>query len=108
LWADKARFELDRIGGRTSVGDDLTPAEAKIARLVARGHTNREVAAELVVAVHTVEAALTRIYAKLGVRSRTELTLRLSGHGGTDPRAPAARRGSATASDSAPPATRRR
>ena len=51
----------------------LTPTEARIAELVAPASTNREVAAELVVTVHTVEAALTRIYAKLGVRSRTEL-----------------------------------
>ena len=72
LWADKARAELGRIGGRTPAGENLTATEAKIAELVARGLTNREVAAELVLAVHTVEAVLTRIYAKLGVRSRTE------------------------------------
>ena len=77
LWADKARAELGRIGGRTPVGETLTPTEAKIAELVARGLTNRQVAAELVVTVHTVETALTRVYAKLGVRSRTELTLQL-------------------------------
>ena len=79
LWADKARAELARIGGRTPAGENLTPTEAKIAPLVARGLTNREVAAELVVTVHTIEAALTRIYAKLGVRSRTELSRRLAG-----------------------------
>ena len=78
LWADKARAELGRIGGRTPVGDHLTPTEAKIAELVASGLSNREVAAELVVAVHTIEAALTRIYAKLRVRSRTELTRQLA------------------------------
>jgi DNA-binding NarL/FixJ family response regulator len=39
--------------------------------------TNKEAAAELVVAVHTIEAALTRVYAKLGVRSRTELARKL-------------------------------
>ncbi|MGZ4401192.1 MAG: helix-turn-helix transcriptional regulator, partial [Gaiellaceae bacterium] len=55
-------------------GRRLTPAETRIAELVARGLTNREVAGELVVAVHTVEAALTRIYDKLEVRSRSELT----------------------------------
>ncbi|MGZ4384102.1 MAG: AAA family ATPase [Gaiellaceae bacterium] len=74
LWAGKARAELDRIGGRTPAGRRLTPAETRIAELVARGLTNREVAGELVVAVHTVEAALTRIYDKLEVRSRSELT----------------------------------
>jgi DNA-binding CsgD family transcriptional regulator len=46
--------------------------------LVAAGHTNREVAAELFLTVHTVEKALTRIYSKLGVRSRAELARRLA------------------------------
>jgi DNA-binding CsgD family transcriptional regulator len=45
--------------------------------LVAEGRTNREVAAALFVTEHTVEAALTRVYRKLGVRSRGELAVRL-------------------------------
>ena len=49
------------------------PAERRVATLVARGRTNREVAAALVLAERTVETHLTHIYAKLGVRSRTEL-----------------------------------
>jgi DNA-binding CsgD family transcriptional regulator len=73
LWAKRARAELARIGGRTSSGDELTVAEQRIAELVVTGRTNREVAAELFVTVRTVEAALTRIYRKLDVRSRTEL-----------------------------------
>jgi DNA-binding CsgD family transcriptional regulator len=73
IFALRAQAELDRIGGRTPASQLLTPAEQRIADLVARGLTNREVAAELVVAIHTVEAALTRIYAKLNIRSRTEL-----------------------------------
>lgn len=47
-----------------------------MAVLVAAGRTNREVAAELFTTVSTVEAHLTRIYRKLGVRSRTELARR--------------------------------
>ena len=43
------------------------------------GRTNREVAAELVVSVRAVEANLTRVYAKLGVRSRAELAARFRG-----------------------------
>ena len=78
LWAERARAELDQIGGRASSGDELTRQERRIADLVAAGGTNREVAAALFVTVHTVEAALTRIYGKLGVRSRTELASRLS------------------------------
>ncbi|HKN94131.1 MAG TPA: AAA family ATPase [Thermoleophilaceae bacterium] len=70
--AERARDELSRLGGRrTSPG--LTPTERRIAELVAQGNTNREVAAKLVVTAGTVEAHLTRIYGKLGIRSRTEL-----------------------------------
>jgi DNA-binding NarL/FixJ family response regulator len=45
---------------------------------VAEGRTNREVAAALFVTERTVEAALTRVYGKLGVRSRTELARKLA------------------------------
>jgi DNA-binding CsgD family transcriptional regulator len=76
LWAAKTRAELGRIAGRAPASEGLTPAEARIAERVARGLTNREVAAELVIEVHTVEAALTRIYGKLGVRSRAQLVRR--------------------------------
>jgi DNA-binding CsgD family transcriptional regulator len=76
LWADKARAELVRIGGRAPSSAELTPTEAKVAALVASGSTNREVAEALFVSVHTVEANLKRIYRKRGVRSRTELASR--------------------------------
>jgi DNA-binding CsgD family transcriptional regulator len=78
LWAEKARSELARLGGRTAVGDELTPTERRIAELVAMGKANKEVAAQLFVTPRTVEGHLTRIYAKLGVRSRAELAHRLS------------------------------
>ncbi len=77
LWAEKARNELARIGGRAPSRGELTEAERRIAVLVAEGRTNREVAAALFVTEHTVEGALTRAYRKLGVRSRTELAHRL-------------------------------
>jgi DNA-binding CsgD family transcriptional regulator len=73
LWADKARAEQARIGGRAPSSIDLTSTEARVAELVAAGGTNREVADALFVSVHTVEANLKRIYRKLGIRSRTEL-----------------------------------
>jgi len=53
---------------------DLTPQEQAVAHLVASGRTNREVAGELLLSVKTVEVHLTRIYVKLGVSSRSQLT----------------------------------
>jgi DNA-binding CsgD family transcriptional regulator len=75
-WIEKARSELGGISGRTRE-DGLTAAERRVAVLVAAGRTNREVAAELFLGERTVAGHLTRIYAKLGVRSRTELARRL-------------------------------
>jgi DNA-binding CsgD family transcriptional regulator len=74
------RTELSRIGGRVAAGDDLTARERHIAELVADGKKNKEVAAELVVTERTVESALTQIYRKLEVRSRTELARKLNAH----------------------------
>jgi DNA-binding CsgD family transcriptional regulator len=54
-------------------GDSLTPTERRIADLVAAGQSNPEIAATLYVSVKTVEANLTRIYRKLGLRSRVDL-----------------------------------
>jgi DNA-binding CsgD family transcriptional regulator len=71
-WAEKARGELGRIGGRRRA-EGLTAAERRVAVLVAEGRTNQEVAAALFLAERTVASHLTHIYAKLGVRSRTEL-----------------------------------
>jgi len=78
LWSEKTRGELARIGGRAPSPDELSATEQRVAALVAAGRTNAEVAAELFLTVHTVEKALTRIYSKLGVRSRTELARKLA------------------------------
>ena len=75
-WAAETRAELGRIGGRKSEAG-LTAAERRVAALVAEGQTNREVAASLFLGERTVAGHLTHIYAKLGVRSRTELARRL-------------------------------
>jgi DNA-binding CsgD family transcriptional regulator len=80
LWAEQSRAERARIGGR-SRRDGLTATEAQVAALVAEGRTNKEVAAALFVTANTVEAHLTRVYAKLGVRSRNELARALSEQG---------------------------
>jgi DNA-binding NarL/FixJ family response regulator len=78
LWASRARAELARLGGRRPAGQRLTPTEQRIAELVARGRSNKEVAAETFTTVRTVEGHLTRIYSKFGVRSRAELAHRLA------------------------------
>ena len=75
-WVEKARAELGSIGGRRRE-EGLTAAELRVAALVAEGQTNREVAAALFLGERTVASHLTHIYAKLGVRSRTELARRL-------------------------------
>jgi DNA-binding CsgD family transcriptional regulator len=72
----KARGELGRIAGRRRQ-EGLTAAERRVAALVAEGRTNREVAAALFLGERTVASHLTHIYAKLGVRSRTELARRM-------------------------------
>jgi DNA-binding CsgD family transcriptional regulator len=75
-WAARARAELARVGGRPPSPAGLTATEAEVARLVARGLTNREVADALFMSPSTVKANLARIYGKVGVRSRTELAVR--------------------------------
>ena len=78
LWAERARAELRRVSGRAPTQGALTPAESRIAALVAEGKTNREVAAALFLSERTVEGHLSRVYGKLGVRSRTELARELA------------------------------
>jgi DNA-binding CsgD family transcriptional regulator/tetratricopeptide (TPR) repeat protein len=77
-WAERARGELTATGETArkrdvSTLDDLTPQELRIARLVAAGGTNRDVAAELFVSPKTVEYHLRKVFMKLGVSSRVEL-----------------------------------
>ncbi len=74
-WAERTHVELARIGGRqAAAAGTLSATESEVARLVAAGRTNREVAAALHVSTRTVEWNLSKLYRKLGVRSRTELT----------------------------------
>ncbi len=71
-WAANARAELARVGGRKRI-EGLSPSEMRVAELVAEGRTNREIASVLFLGERTVASHLTHIYAKLAVRSRTEL-----------------------------------
>ena len=77
VYAERAHSELARIGGRTAAaGENLSETERQIADLVAEGRTNKEVAAALSLSPKTVEWNLSKVYAKLGVRSRAELASR--------------------------------
>lgn len=79
-WVARARAELRAAGdtaGEPSGTAALTPQQAQIAGLVAEGATNREIAARLFLSHRTVEHHLRNIFARLGVRSRVELTSRL-------------------------------
>lgn len=77
-WANRARTELSASGERSRKRDvaasrQLTPQELQIALAVAGGATNREAAAQLFLSPKTVEAHLSSVYAKLTIRSRSEL-----------------------------------
>jgi len=76
-WEAQARAELDRVGLRRSP-DELTATERRVAELAAEGLTNREVASKAYMSPKTVQANLTRIYRKLGIRSRAELGARMA------------------------------
>src|SRR5262249_36080305 len=76
-WMRRARHELARVGGRTpDVPGALTVTEQRVVELAAAGMSNKEIARALSIAVHTTEVHLSRAYAKLGVRSRTQLAAR--------------------------------
>lgn len=77
VWTERAAEELRRASAGRA-GDDLSRGERSVAELAAEGRTNREIAAELYLSPKTVEAVLTHVYRKLGVRSRTELSRSLN------------------------------
>jgi DNA-binding CsgD family transcriptional regulator len=77
-WATEAQGELQRVSGsRVASGESLSRAERQVVDLAAQGLSNKEIAARLVVTVNTVEKHLSHAYAKLRVRSRAQLGIRL-------------------------------
>lgn len=92
--AGRGLAQFDAGGGPAAGGDSgdergtatrrvLTGNQERIAALVGEGATNQEVAARMFLSVKTIEASLTRIYRKLGIRSRTELSSWLRSGAGT-------------------------
>jgi DNA-binding CsgD family transcriptional regulator len=77
-WVARSEQELAKIGGRGPAPADLTQTEREIAKLVALGKRNREIATELFISVKTVESALRSTFRKLGIRSRVELATRFA------------------------------
>jgi DNA-binding CsgD family transcriptional regulator len=75
VWAERARTALARTA--CSPGSVLIPSEQRIAELAASGMSNEDIAAALFVSSKTVEANLTRVYRKLAIRSRAQLSSHL-------------------------------
>jgi DNA-binding CsgD family transcriptional regulator len=83
-WAERAREEL-RASGEASrrpaefARDRLTPQELQIAKMAARGMTNREIGQDLYLSHRTVGSHLYRVFAKLGITARSQLPEALLG-----------------------------
>jgi DNA-binding CsgD family transcriptional regulator len=79
LWTSRARDELQRIGLRgAKATEGLTPAQTRVAELVADGLTNPQIAQQLHMSLRTVESHLTRVYREHGVTSRSQLARALT------------------------------
>ncbi|MFE0512575.1 helix-turn-helix transcriptional regulator, partial [Streptomyces sp. NPDC058964] len=69
---ERAAAAAAALGGLDGL-EGLASMERQVAALVMEGATNREIAARLFISVKTVEATLTRVYRKLGIRSRVDI-----------------------------------
>jgi DNA-binding NarL/FixJ family response regulator len=76
VWADRARAALAD-GAPSGPSSGLSPSEQRVAELAVSGMSNRDLAEALSVSLKTVEANLTQIYRKLGIRSRAQLAQRI-------------------------------
>lgn len=64
-------------GGEDAATEELSQRELEVARAVAAGHSNKEIALQLGIAERTVKAHLGAAFDKLGVRDRLQLALRV-------------------------------
>ncbi|KLO31672.1 hypothetical protein ABW16_02300 [Mycolicibacter heraklionensis] len=78
LWAARAQAELRRIDQAQGDSTTLTASEQRVAALAADGMSNKQIAAQLFISAKTVEMNLSRIYRKLGIRSRAGLSAALA------------------------------
>jgi DNA-binding NarL/FixJ family response regulator len=81
-FAERAEAELLATGERArkrtvETRFDLTPQESRISELAAQGATNQDIAGQLFISPATVEYHLSKVYRKLGIRSRTKLATML-------------------------------
>jgi DNA-binding NarL/FixJ family response regulator len=82
-WGDQARSELRASGERSrrrvpEARDDLTAQELQIAQLAATGLSNREIGQRLYLSHRTISTHLYRVFPKLGITSRAELSAALA------------------------------
>ena len=82
-FAERARHELTATGEKVrsrspDTRDDLTPQEEQIARLARDGLSNQEIAGQLFLSARTVEWHLRKVYAKLAITSRRDLSQALA------------------------------
>jgi len=78
LWSQRTLGELERVGGTASSDAVLTVTERRVAVLIAAGRSYREAADELFISPKTVQWNLSKIYRKLGIRSRAQLAAHIS------------------------------
>ena len=86
IWVSRTRDELSRIGlRRAKAAEGLTPAQTRVAELVAAGLTNPQIARQLHMSLRTVESHLSRVYREYGVTSRSQLAATFGASGGSPP-----------------------
>lgn len=74
LWAEQAAAETTRLGVRSQASAELTRTEQLVAELAAVGFSNPEIGGRLSMSRKTVEFNLSKVYRKLRIRNRAQLS----------------------------------